>query len=336
MKKKLVIFAVACAVLLTACSDSKPLDTPQESTAADTNQDTAANSEETGGEEETDPEATEPTVAEEDTATEDTTTEDTTETTEEITLDRADYPDNLYGPNGDKISPDEITEISIHSLEEGWTYAKCDGFTYLAEPTGISYNIAENADLYDSENNVFLGSPEESPAVFKRYSVGDSICGLTVKSAEARFSELYGFGKIHRDGCFTGSEVTFEGSLELTGYLVILTEDEYAVGFVGDIIFIPDNESQILPIMNYTNVSEEKGVCSNRLKWCYNAGGFIFKSEYPFAECGNIGSYNSALFAAVEHNVPTRVKITVDEISMSSNIDWFSNLYMRIEDIDII
>lgn len=338
MKKRIITLTIACAMLLTACTTNgeEPVTTtaPQETTsttAQDTAPTTTENTEEeesTSGEDET--------SADEESGSEDTVdTENTEEATDDFWKEVAkeDYPDDLYGPGMDKVSADEITEISTYG-DYVWTEAKCDGFVYLAEPTGVSFNIDENAELYDNENFTFIGAPEVSAAEYKKYYVGDSICGLTVKSALSNFSVHSNYS--HPESYFFRGEVFFDGSLEMTGYLVILTDDEYAVGGVGDIIFIPDNESQILPVLNYNRLSEENGVYSSCISHCTIAGGFAYQSEYPFGCCGNISEYDSALFAAVEHNTPTRVKVTVDEISMSSTVEWFANLNMRITDLEVL
>lgn len=346
MKKTMIALIIVCGMLLTACSGGEEniitTTAPTETTTSDTTEGntptTTENTEEeesTSEEEESTSEEDEPS-AEEESGSEDTAdTENTEETTDDFWKEVAkeDYPDDLYGPGMDKIAADEITEISTYS-DYAWTNAKCDGFVYLAEPTGVSFNIDENAELYDNENFTFIGAPEISEAEYKRYYVGDSICGLTVKSASAEFYVHSYYS--HPEGYFFLGAATFDGSLEMTGYLVILTDDEYAVGGVGDIIFIPDNESQILPVLNYNRCSEENGVYSNCISHITIAGGFTYQSEYPFGCCGNISEYDSALFAAVEHNTPTRVKVTVDDISMSSAVEWFANLNMRITDLEVL
>lgn len=339
MKKTMIALIIVCGMLLTACSnggdDIITTTAPQETTST-TAQGNAPTTTENTEEEESTSEEDEPS-AEEESGSEDTAD---TENTEEATDDfwkkvaKEDYPDDLYGPGRDKIAVDEITEVSTYG-DYAWTSAKCEGFVYLAEPTGVSFNIDQNAELYDNENFTFIGAPEVSAAEYKKYYVGDSICGLTLKSGLTNFTNNSHPSETG-EGYFFSGEAFFDGSLEMTGYLVILTDDEYAVGGVGDIIFIPDNESQILPVLNYNRFSEENGVYSNCISHITIAGGFTYQSEYPFGCCGNISEYDSALFAAVEHNTPTRVKVTVDEISMSSTIEWFANLNMRITDLEVL
>lgn len=319
MKKQLVVLTLIFALTLTACSKSEAApDTDTVSAPSVSTENTAESDAPDAETEQADTENTEntyPTAAFSDVPVED-------------------YPDCLYGPGGDKISVDEITEVEHYGMNpaEKWDYAGCDGFTYLAEPTGTSFNMDENSDLFDSVNFTFLGAPD-SAAEYKRYRVGDSICGLTVKEASANFSTDMRYN--HREGYFKGGTVCFDGSLELTGYLIILVDYEYDVGGAGDIIFIPDNESQILPIMNYNAISEEKGVYSTLPDSCRSVAGFACQSEYPFALCfiENTEDYGPETF---EPNTPVRVKITARDISMYSRVEWSTGLTMTVKVLELL
>lgn len=322
MKKQLVALTLIFSLTLTACSKGE--------VAPDTVLTSSTSAENTA-----ELNASESDASDDETAQADTeNTENTYPTAAFSDVPVEDYPDCLYGPGGDKISVDEITEVKYYGMNstEKWDYAGCDGFTYLAEPTGISFNMDENPELLDSENFTFSGAPESS-AEYKRYRVGDSICGLTVKEASVDFSTdmLYK----HREGYFKGGTVSFDGSLELTGYLVVLVDYEYGVGDAGDIIFIPDNESQILPIMNYNAISEEKGVHSTLPDFCRSVAGFACQSEYPFALCflENTEDYGPETF---EPNTPVRVKITARDISVYSRVEWSTGLTMTIKVLELI
>lgn len=335
MKKQIIALTLICALTLTACSkgetapDADTSSAPQ--TYAENTADTSAPKTEAP-----DTEAAEEKTENTENAEEADVTEDNVSADPEIpAVPRENYPDYLYGPGGDKVSADEITEINCYIAEDKWNYAVCDGFTYISEPTGIGFNGDENPDLFDNDNFVFKGAPASS-AEYKRYSVGASICGLTVKEATARFYNENNPGDIHREGYFQGGSVRFDGTMELIGYLIILTDDEYAVGFVGDIVFIPDNESQVLPILNYNRISEEKGVYSDLCRYGYSAAGFAYQSEYPCIDCGNVDEYDSSMFAAVEHNNPTHVRITAEDIVMSSSVGWFANMEMSVRELEVI
>ena len=251
-----------------------------------------------------------------------------------LITDKSKYPADLYGVIGDKIEADEIT--NVHKQEDGsdedWRTAGCNGFVYLAEPTGINYNSIDNADSFNSEDNSFEGSPEESPAQYKRYKVGDEICGLTVKEAYTFFSNKE-FPDPFDGQYFSGCTVSFEGEKKLTGYIIILSEDLYGIGGTGDVIFIPDDDSQTLPVMNYNAADAEKGIYSNILSFAVTVGSFSYKNEYRSISCGNIDSYESSWFLGEEHNKPIKVSVTLDEIGISSSIDWITSYSAKIKEI---
>lgn len=335
MNKRLTALILTCALLLTACTDGGT-DEARGTTAAVTA--SAGTDSETKPEAQTSP-GTEPAS---DTApqsspqsTENTDTE-ATEGTGASSADIESVVQELYGPGMDKISAEEITDLQKD--EEGeWSNLTCDGFVYLAEPTGVCFNSIDNADKFDSVNVVFEGT-EPSKAVYKRYKVGDSICGLTITEAESRFlNSKYAMTQTsHAEKNFGGGRAVFEGSSELTGYLIILTDDEYGVGGVDDVIFIPDSKSQTLPILNYSRISDDKGVYSDRAEFCCLLSGFGYQSEYPFIHLGNISDYSSTMFSLIEKNTPTKAKVNIDNIIMSSNIDWFATISAHAENIDVL
>lgn len=253
----------------------------------------------------------------------------------DLITDRSKYPTNLYGAAGDKIGVDEITELRRFE-EDGenspWRSAGCDGFVYLAEPTGINFNSIDNADSFNVEDNSFNGSPTESSAVYKRYKAGEEICGLTIKEASVYFAyEEYPIP--FDEQYFKGGTVSFDGEKQLTGYIVILSDELYGIGGKGDVVFIPDNDSQILPVLNYNAVSADKGVFSTCLSFSSTIGDFSYKSEYGILSCGNIDSYDSSWFLGEEHNKPLKVKLTVENIRISSSIDWITSYTVKIKDI---
>lgn len=251
-----------------------------------------------------------------------------------LVTDKSKFPTDLYGVNGDKIDIDEITEV--HKQEDGsddeWRSAGCNGFVYLAEPTGINYNSLDNADSFNSEDNSFEGSPEESPAEYKRFRVGDEICGLTVKEASVFFSNKES-DRSFEGQYFSGGSVSFEGEKKLTGYIIILSEDLYGIGGTGDVIFIPDKDSQTLPVLNYNVSDAEKGIYSNILSFAVTVGTFSYKNEYHNISCGNIDSYESSWFLGEEHNKPIKVSVTLEDIGISSSIDWITSYSAKIKEI---
>lgn len=320
MKSKIKFLAAlsAAAMLLSACNEQgQPV-----TTAANANG-TVQNSQNSENTQSSDSQNT---SAEESSSPEDDPT---------LITDKSKYPTNLYGVIGDKIETDEITEV--HRYEEDgndgeWKTAGCKGFVYLAEPTGINYNSLDNADSFNSEDNSFEGSPEESSAEYKRYKTGDEICGLTVKEAYVYFSNKESSEPF--DGqYFNGGSVSFEGEKKLTGYIIILSEDLYGIGGTGDIIFIPDKDSQTLPVLNYNVSDAEKGIYSNILSFAVTVGTFSYKNEYRNISCGNIDSYESSWFLGEEHNKPIKVSVTLEDIGISSSIDWITSYSAKIKEI---
>ena len=318
MKSKVKLLAVllTAAMLLTACNDQgQPVNTAA----------TSGNTQNSQDSENTNSPESQNTSAEESSKPEDDPT---------LVTDKSKYPADLYGVIGDKIEADEITDV--HKQEDGsdedWRTAGCNGFVYLAEPTGINYNSIDNADSFNSEDNSFEGSPEESPAQYKRYKVGDEICGLTVKEAYTFFSNKE-FPEPFDEQYFSGCTVSFEGEKKLTGYIIILSEALYGIGGTGDVIFIPDNNSQALPVMNYNAADAEKGIYSNILSFAVTVGSFSYKNEYRSISCGNIDSYESSWFLGEEHNKPIKVSVTLDEIGISSSIDWITSYSAKIKEI---
>lgn len=319
---KLLSLLLTSAILLTACNTSE-------------------------GENIT--EAAENTVMEELTsAAENTEDAEVTENAEETAddfedrttvTDKSKFPTDVYGMLEDNISPDEMTEVKNYGEEGSWNYITCNGFAYIAEPTGINYNSIDNADIFNSEDNSFSGSPEKSNAVFKRVNVGDEICGLTVDTASTVFRND---GGNYPEDCkirwFGGCSVTFKGEQEMSGYIVILNDDEYAVGGVGDIVFIPDGSSQTLPVMNYTSIEQNAEgkweAVSNRLGWTTVEADIAFKNEYSLIFLGNTADYGDMLEGA-EKNKALKADLTIENITMDSDIEWFASVHATIKDIKL-
>lgn len=266
------------------------------------------------------------------------TGENSTEPTTEpgFVSDRSQYPTDLYGLGGDPISADDIAELYKYSEENPWDNATCNGFVYLAEPTGINYNSIDNADIYnDNDEPVsFEGSESESPAKYKKYKVGDEICGLTIEAASISFKYNASETATSIDKHFLSGSVTFIGEKQLSGYIIILNDDEYNIGGEGDIIFIPDNDSQTLPVINYNAFSDSDGVYSNALNNVSVVGGFAYKNEYTCLNCGNMSEYNSSWFSDAEVNKPLKASVTIGDISMSSSVAWRISANVNIKSVN--
>lgn len=332
MKKHLIAIAVICALTLSACSNSAP-ETETDSTAS-LPQTTSIAPKTTTAETEAETEnAEEPGDTELSENTEDPEGADGIES--DNIVPKEDYPDYLYGPGQDKVSADEIIRAETYGICEKWDFATCEGFAYLAEPTGISFNNMENPDLLDSTNFTFTGAPK-STAEYKRYSVGDTICGLTLKEALMDFSHDMGINKTNPEAYFRGGYAGFEGSVELSGYAVVLVDNEYGLGGEGDVIFMPDNESQILPVMNYNCFSEERGVYSDIAERCFSAGGLVYQGEYGFIVLGNVGDDEKGWFTGIEKNVPVKVRVKGEDVFVSASVDWMARVSLTVTDFEVL
>lgn len=324
MKRYLALAAVIIlSAMLTACSDEN---SSVETSIADTSEQASAVDN----------------VAE-------TTTDDYCETTDNYTSVSAaetaePVPESgfrlladVYGLAGDKITDDDITSVTYDEqaelTEDSWFYATCDGFAYIGGPTGICFNSIDNADIFDEATWTFEGLPQYAPTEYKRLEVGEEICGLTVKSASTQFctdnvsEETKSIPEIY----FRYSSAEFEGSVTMTGYLSIAPEDDYGIE-AGDIFFVPAPDSTALPVMNYT--FDGSGIY-NKL-YINGTNDFKWVIEYPTIRAGNI--HDSALiFSGIpQDNSYVKVKITVDNIAMSSAVDWLSYVSCRLVSIEVL
>ncbi len=246
----------------------------------------------------------------------------------------------LCGPEGDEIFQEDITSFS--PMEDGtalselnadnWFSIECDGFAYLAEPTGISMNSVQNTDIYDTENWSFKDEPERSPAKYKRAYVGEEFMGLKVTGASCVFN-LNNSGLEADEKYFAGCDVAFEGELTMTGYACMAPEDDgYTVKH--DISFVPDNESCLLPVMLFQ--ISEKGIYSPVYK-CGTAD-FAWRNEYPGTVNAGNADYEGykdldfGFFPEDGSYVP--VKITINNITMRSYPDFISTIEAQIVDIE--
>ena len=259
--------------------------------------------------------------------------------------------DNLYGPDGEKVDKSELTSINYGYDDEGnedrtkWFNATTTHFAYYSEPQGFSYNSIDNADIWDAENWTFNA---DMPTVteYKRVKVGDTIGGLTVASVSSMFGTNIAEGNYDMgDGTavkgrdlgipeifFLGSDVTFGGSAELTGYIFICPEDE-GYDARGDIFFTPDAESCVLPVVQF-QFDPQNGIYTESYRMSHN-GEFFTQSDYPSIYAGNI--FSSELdFDDYPIGEPIKVRLTADNVTMRSNVDWITQTQFVITDIEKI
>lgn len=259
------------------------------------------------------------------------TRESTSAENEETTSESALKPDFssafpeglvLLGTDGQPISLENDVNDVITDENGHWMLATCDGFTYIAEPTGISFNSIENADIFDPEADTFDGVLERSQAEYRRCYVGDTICGFTVKSASALFVNNYADFTAHNDdpdGYIGSCFAELEGTVTLTGFAAVLSssQSETMDRNKGDLLFYPDNESQILPFIGSVRGGVFRDFYTKGI-WDYR-----YVSEYDTIKCGNVYMKNFKIelsdeeIKMLEEDL-VKVKITVSAVSLSS------------------
>lgn len=216
-------------------------------------------------------------------------TVDTVEALPEETHESAGFA--LYGPGGDKIEQSEITRVDASDEADymanglsatNWFQASVSGSTYLAEPGGE----------------------------YKRYKIGDDICGLTVFDAGCVFSAerdsaKYGSG---RERYFASGYAEFEGSVTASGTIGILDEDTDNLE-AGSVIFTPDSGTE-LPVMNYIS-SGDKGIS------------YPADAMYPYI----------VLTGVTVENDGSHATLTLSGITVSSIVNGFSVMRAAASDV---
>lgn len=272
MKKITVMAAVVLLLPLAACKDTKPSDVADMSGL--TNNTLTTDNADSGLSEQVDSgsiPSTESSVPTE-------TVPEQPSAAEEKTL-----PDGVeLAIEGNILSRDDITEMTFDE-NDVWSTAKFDGFVYMTEPS---------ADY------------------FKRYDMGDEICGLKVTSAYNIFGNDYLDNENH-NGFHCTSIADLDGILTLTGTLTVAKEDGYNLIYKkGDIMFTPDSE--VFPIIS--------GLPDNK---------------YYSVYCGNI---NNALpeIAELTAGEEYKAEITVFDIELYSAMPVDACVYCAIDNMTLL
>lgn len=194
-------------------------------------------------------------------------------------LAERDMPIKLYGPDlvqikyGDVLGvtlPDGKAVAAADFDPDNWESIICDGFTYLAPSQGRSYTSieygADNDDLFGADSGAAIENNN-----YKRFNVGDTYGGLTVKSAMTIFHK-----NSEAAGKLWECMVEFEGEVTVNAYII----REISANTIGDpfrCVMMP-NECT-LPIMSPTANGE--GYASKVYTGEYLSGEFRYRSEYP-------------------------------------------------------
>lgn len=330
MKNKFIAIPLAAALLLTACSNNE--NTPadgSETQSSPTENPTASNTEQV--------------------------TEASAETTvaENTTSDTVSF---LIGLDGNPIFLSDlikVTDLEENELTgEGITIDKldadsfgtgeCEGFCYLADPIKPAQNTLDTAGFeFPGYEGVAEGYDN---SVFKRYNVGDKYGDLTVKKAAVKFdseaynTETFGWEPMRKgkdidfpEVFYKEQYVEFEGEVTLTGYLRVNESSDYFPELAGETEFLVDDKSAILPVAHSEKDLDEKGGF-NTFGYCTSFGVYGENFIASLDPYGSISLGNIETFAADTSKLDlnpagyTKVKVTIDNIVMPGNIDFFNGI----------
>lgn len=232
----------------------------------------------------------------------------------------------LTYPDGTPVYTSEISEIYAGSesdgnyetltLEQAEQRAKeCEG-GFNVTCAGCAYGfIPEKAlnrvddpemfkDLGDGENYEFLGEEDELSNDCTRIKVGDKFGTLTVKSTHTFFADKWLLKEFSKEpgAYYNGGEVTFDGEVELTGFLDVWEDTDYQ-GAGGTMVFYPDGESSVkIPVI-------PDGI-SHRM---YAMTGGYFGDWY--CSLGNMSEVECDVSGLHKGDVFVKVKITAKNVS---------------------
>lgn len=227
----------------------------------------------------------------------------------------------VFSNNGAELTPAELTR-------ETFSAVLCDGFAYLAEPSGLARNSVDNADVYDANTLQFSDVTPELVSDFKRVNVGESIGGLTLKEAQVNFASGAEMGL--PDVAFVYGSAMFEGELTMTGYISRAAEDSYNF-MTGDLMFVPSNGESTLPVMSYTYDSQ-LGYC-HAPQYVSSGSGFTWYNEFGYIYLGNAADTTADISMIPDDGSFVKVRVTFDNLIMSSGIDRGNVITAEIVDI---
>ncbi|MCH5195341.1 MAG: hypothetical protein J1F28_01425 [Oscillospiraceae bacterium] len=219
-------------------------------------------------------------------------------------------------------------EIPLSEMTaDNWQYVICD-YVYLAEPLGIYYNSIDNADVFDENEYTFAGAPETVAYKYEKYSVGDMFGSLKLVEASTSFYPDW-FNLTPK--YFNGGTARFEGEITLTGKCFLYPETEgYEVA--RDIHFIPDAQSDMLPIMNYSQ--DENG--NEALSMGMN-NGLCWLGEYSSMVLGNADNYSNLDFGEFPDDGSfVDVKVTIDNIYFRNELNYSRRFSANLVDLEVI
>lgn len=261
----------------------------------------------------------------------------------------------LVGLAGDTVQPSEITMVFTNDgsdcspadlTEENFSGVVCDGFTYVGEPSKVSRNAVDNADVFDSVNMRFTDISAEPVKNYVRLDVGDTICGLTLKEAQVNFArgseqETFemkdGSTKLGselglREIYFKTSTAKFEGELAMEGYICRIAEDTYGVG-AGDIIFVPSDGEANFPVMSYRLSGDDGFYHTSQL---YSLAGLTWQNEFGYVYLGNAVNTTADISALPDDGTFVKALVSVTDLELNCGLNFVSSVKAELKDVGII
>ncbi|MDE7361228.1 MAG: hypothetical protein K2N38_04785 [Oscillospiraceae bacterium] len=234
----------------------------------------------------------------------------------------------IFTSDGTDGSPETFSEDNFSGV-------LCDGFVYLAEPSGVCRTSYDNADVFDSETARFTDVSRSSERDYKRIEVGETFCGLTLAEAQVNFAHgLDGNEYVLGDGStklgselgfpeiyFMGGTAKFEGEVTLTGYICVAAEDEQSL-MEGDIIFIPSDCECTLPVMGYRLDPDVGIVHYPRLN---NRGDMYWQNDYGHIYLGSAYNTELDLSELPDDGSFAKVNVTFDGLKLTCGINMMES-----------
>lgn len=236
-------------------------------------------------------------------------------------------PITLYGPDHVQITYGDVLGVTLPDGKvvkadefdaSNWESIVCDGFTYLASPTGSSVNSVDAPELFEANSaseSVFFDNSD-----YKRFNVGDKYGGLTLKSAMTIFRNDGSSPEERLSECIA----EFEGSITLDAYILRRVPEN-----PRGMICVPKASGCALPVM-FPTIGEDGKFTSKAFIGDYFSGTFEYKSEYPIIRLQNINEFDLGDLYDNGSNY-AEVTITLSNIHMETYNAESSNAW-RIHD----
>lgn len=280
--------------------------------------------------------------------------DDTSENSGQSTAEPDPEATFLVGPAGDVIRRSDLSVIFTSDgmdgspetfSEENFSGVLCDGFVYLAEPSGVCRTSYDNADVFDAENARFTDVSRSSAKDYRRVAVGETFCGLKLAEAQVNFARgLDGQEYVLGDGSiklgselgfpeiyFMGGMARFEGEVSMTGYICVAAESEQSLA-AGDIIFVPSGCECGLPVMGYRLDPDVGIVHYPRLN---NHGDMYWQNDYGHICLGRADSTEVDLSELPGDGSFVKANVTFDGLTLTCGINMMESCTAELTGLEL-